>query len=195
MSVFRWTAPILQRAARHRTEDDLRVLAGMLRPYVPPGGVFADLGGGTGDIGAGLARVLDARVVIIDPVGQMLQRVPADPLVSARLASAESLPFPNGYFDGAFCFDAFHHFRDQDGAVSEMARVVKPGGGVLIVDAEPTGVNRGVVAVERLLGEPGAMRSRADVELLMATHGIVGSTSPLRGSGYSFRGSVRSNTG
>jgi len=195
MSVFRWAAPLLQWAARRRTEDDFRMLAGLLRPYVPPGGVFVDLGGGTGDIGAGVARALGARVVIVDPVRQMLQRVAAHPAVSVRLATVESLPFPAGYFDAAFCCDAFHHFRDQHAAAREMARVVRPGGGVLILDLEPTGANRAVGAVERLLGEPGGMCTRADLEALMAGHGIVGSASLIRGSVYSFLGSVRPTTG
>lgn len=190
MSIFRWTAPLLQKAARRWSEDDLSPIAERLRPYVPPGNVFVDLGGGTGDIGAGLARILGARVVIVDPVRQMLARVPADPLVSARLAAVESLPFPSDFFDGAFCCDAFHHFRDQDGAAREIARVVRPGGGVLILEAEPIGLNRGVTLVERLLGEPGGMRMRADLEALFGACGVSGTTTPTRGSCYYFLGSV-----
>jgi SAM-dependent methyltransferase len=194
MSIFRWTAPLLQWAARQRTEDDLRPFADMLRPYVPPGGVFADLGGGTGDIGAALARALEARVVIIDPVREMLARVPADPLVSTRLAAVESLSFPTDYFDGVLCCDSFHHFRDQDRAVHEMARVVRPGGGVLILDAEPTGLYRGVNAVERMLGEPGGMRRREDMEAFMAARGIDGTATLTGGSRYCYLGSVGGRT-
>ncbi len=159
MSIFRWIAPLIQYAARQRSTDDLRALAGWLRPYVAPGGVFADLGGGTGEIGAGIARALDARVVIVDETPQMLRRVAADPRVSVRLASAAALPFPTAYFDGLFCCDAWHHFRDQDAAAREMARVVRPGGGVLILDAEATGPNKGVAVVERMLGEPAGFRT------------------------------------
>lgn len=191
MSMFRWTAPLMQWAARRRTDDDLRRFADLLRPYIPPGGVFADLGGGTGDIGAAMARLLDARVVICDPISQMLQRVPAHPLVSVCLTAVESLPFPAGYLDGAFSCDAFHHFRDQGRAARELARVVRPGGGVLILDAQPTGLNRGVNAVERLLGEPGAMRSCAEIEALMSAQGINGTATITRGSRYAFLGSVR----
>ncbi len=106
------------------------------------------------------------------------------------LTAVESLPFPGGYFDGVFCCDAFHHFRDQDAAVREIVRVVRPGGGVLVLDAEPTGVNRAVVAVERLFGEPGAMRSRAAMEAFMAARGINGTATATRGSGYCFLGRV-----
>jgi len=190
VSVFRWTAPLFQRIAMRWSEDDFRSVADILRPYVPPGGVFADVGGGTGDIGAGVARALDARVVVIDSVPQMLRRVVADPLVSACLAAVEALPFPDDYFDGALCCDALHHFRDQDGAVRETARVVRRGGGILILDAEPRGLNRGLAAAERMLGEPGGMRFRDDLEEFLATRGVIGTTTPTRGSGYFFVGCV-----
>jgi ubiquinone/menaquinone biosynthesis C-methylase UbiE len=190
MSIFRWTAPLFQYVARQRSIDDFRALAGWLRPYVAPGGVFADLGGGTGEIGKGIARALDARVVIVDETPQMLARVAADPLVSVRLASAAALPFPTAYFDGLLCCDAWHHFRDQDAAAREMARVVRPGGGVLILDAEATGPNKGVAVVERMLGEPAGFRSMEDMQEFLGGRGIMGTCTPQR-RGYVFVGSVR----
>lgn len=127
MAVFRWTAPLFKLAGRRWAPADFQALADRLRPYVSPGGLFADLGGGTGEVGAGIARALEARVVIVDATAQMLRRVDPDPLVSVRLARVEELPFPAAYFDAAFCCDAFHHFADQDAAVREIVRVIKPG--------------------------------------------------------------------
>lgn len=190
MSIFRWTAPLFQLVARHWSQDDLEILAGWLRPFVAPGGVFADLGGGTGDIGAGVARLLDARVVVVDRVPQMLRRVPAAPQVSVRLAGVEALPFPDAYFDAVFCCDAFHHFPNQDAAVREMARVVGPGGGVVILDGEATGRNRSCAKLERLLGEPAGFRSPSALREFLAGHGIVGDCAPLRGASYVFSGAV-----
>ena len=191
MSIFRWTAPLLQSAAKRWTDDDLRPWADRLRPYVPSGGVFADLGGGTGDIGAGIARALNARVVIVDPIPQMLQRVAPHPLVSARLASVDALPFPDGCFDGALCCDAFHHFRDQDAAVREIARVVRPGGGILVLDAECTGPNKLVATFERVVGEPAGFRTADGLREFMAVRGVVGSSTLMKnGRGYFFVGTV-----
>ena len=195
MSIFRWTAPLFKLAARRWSDDDFRALAGELRPFVPPGGVFADLGGGTGDLGAGLARALGARVVIVDPIKQMLRRVPADPLVSVRLATAEALPFPTSYFDGVVCCDAFHHFKDQSAAAREMARVVRPGGGVLILDAEPTGPYRTIAVLERMLREPAGFRTTDDLRDFMSARGIVGTATRQGGSSYLFLGSVRRTDG
>jgi len=190
MSVFRWTAPLLKWASRRWSEDDFRAIGEWLRPHVAPGGIFADLGGGTGDLGAGVARALDARVIIVDATPQMLRRVDAHPLVTVRLASAERLPFPSSYLDAALCCDAFHHFRDQDAVAREVARVVRPGGGVVILDIDPAGSLRLVVGLERILREPAGFRSAADLEEFLAPRGITGRAGRHRGSSYAFVGSV-----
>ncbi|MFH0914947.1 MAG: class I SAM-dependent methyltransferase [bacterium] len=180
----------MKRAARRWSEDDFRLLADRLRPFVSPEGLLLDLGGGTGDLGAGVAQALGAKVVVVDPVRQMLLRAPADPLVSVRLATADALPFPDGYFDAVLCSDAFHHFRDQDAAVREMARVVRPGGGVLILEMDARGWTRLVAILERLVGEPAAFKTAAQLEKFLADRGIRGTSSGQRGPSYSFVGSV-----
>jgi ubiquinone/menaquinone biosynthesis C-methylase UbiE len=190
VSIFRWTAPLFQYFGRRRSEDDFEALADWLRPFVATGGVFADLGGGTGDLGAGVARSLGARVVIVDSVPQMLFRVPAHPLVSVQLAGAEALPFPDASFDAVLCCNAFHHFKDQETIAREMARVVRPGGGVLILDMEGTGRDRLWALLERIMGEPAGFRTATELESLLSAHGIVGTSTRLHGSGYAFVGSV-----
>jgi SAM-dependent methyltransferase len=45
--------------------------------------------------------------------------------------TAVSLPFKDDYFDSLFCFAGVGHFIDLKAALSEMARVVKPGGKVV----------------------------------------------------------------
>ncbi len=188
MSIFRWTAPLFKLASRRWSDDDFRVTAEWLRPYVATGGIFADLGGGTGDLGTGVARVLGANVIIVDATPQMLRRVDGDPLVSVRLAPAEALPFTDSFFDALLCCDCFHHFRDQDAAAREIARVVRPGGGVVIMDME--GV-KNLVHIERLLGEPGAFMTMEAMESFMNARGITGSaTRQGTGSSYVFVGSV-----
>jgi ubiquinone/menaquinone biosynthesis C-methylase UbiE len=47
---------------------------------------------------------------------------------------AQSLPFDDASFDIVTCSHSFHHYPDQRGVVAEMARVLKPGGRVMIVD-------------------------------------------------------------
>lgn len=50
----------------------------------------------------------------------------------------EDLPFPPNSFDAAVCALLFDHLLDIDGAVGELARVVRPGGRVLISNIHPT---------------------------------------------------------
>ena len=49
----------------------------------------------------------------------------------ARIGSAVGLPFPNESFDALFCYGVFM-FLDQDKALKEFARVLKPGGSLYV---------------------------------------------------------------
>jgi ubiquinone/menaquinone biosynthesis C-methylase UbiE len=192
LSFFHWTAPLFKLAGRRWSEDDFAAIAERLSPYVPDGGILADLGGGTGDLGAGVARVVGANVVVIDPTAQMLRRVSADPLVSVCLSSAEHLPFPDGHFDALLCSDAFHHLRDQRAAAREIARVVRPGGGVLLLELDPSQGSRWLAPLERALGEPAAFLTPDEMEALFARHGVQGNAVRQRGASYLFAGVVKS---
>ena len=188
MSVFRWTAPLFKRGARHWGEGDFQWLAERLRPYVAPGGRLLDLGGGTGELGTGVAQALGSGVVIADVTPQMLGLVEPHPLVSLRLAAAEALPFPDEYFDAVLCCDAFHHFRGQDAAAAEMARVVRPGGAVMLLEMRPDGWGRLLAAVEKLLGEPGHFKLPEEMKQLWSLHGITGTAEGQGGISYLFLG-------
>jgi ubiquinone/menaquinone biosynthesis C-methylase UbiE len=54
--------------------------------------------------------------------------------VFALQGSAEVLPFPSGAFDIAFCRASLHHFAQPTRAVSEMVRVTRPGGRIVLAD-------------------------------------------------------------
>jgi ubiquinone/menaquinone biosynthesis C-methylase UbiE len=54
--------------------------------------------------------------------------------VQFQIGDAEKLPFPDGSFDIVTCRFAAHHFGNVEQAVSEVARVLKPGGTFLLVD-------------------------------------------------------------
>jgi hypothetical protein len=56
---------------------------------------------------------------------------------------AEFLPWRNGTYDRLFCLNAFHHFSSKKQFISESRRVIRPGGGILIVGLDPhTGLDR-----------------------------------------------------
>jgi SAM-dependent methyltransferase len=48
--------------------------------------------------------------------------------------NAEALPFVDRSFDVVYCRSSLHHFMHPDRAVSEMARVCRPGGRVVLMD-------------------------------------------------------------
>lgn len=49
-----------------------------------------------------------------------------------RVADASKLPFENNGFDSVLSFDTLEHIKNQKQAVSEMARVLKPDGKIII---------------------------------------------------------------
>ncbi|MBC8159611.1 MAG: methyltransferase domain-containing protein [Roseiflexaceae bacterium] len=51
--------------------------------------------------------------------------------------AGEALPFANGTFDLAICWDVLEHVQNPEQLIAELARVVRPGGRVLI-----TAINR-----------------------------------------------------
>ncbi len=47
---------------------------------------------------------------------------------------SERLPFAAGSFDVVTCANSFHHYPNQDRAVAEMHRVLRPGGRMMLID-------------------------------------------------------------
>lgn len=58
------------------------------------------------------------------------------------VGEAENLPFPDATFDNLFSVGAINHVNDPAKALREMARVVKPGGTIVIADEMPDLPNR-----------------------------------------------------
>jgi ubiquinone/menaquinone biosynthesis C-methylase UbiE len=89
-----------------------------------------DVGAGTG---AGTARLVELvgaeRVAAVDPSESFLEGLRARfPGVDARLAGAESLPFPDDAFDAALAQLVVNFMSDPEAGVAGMRRVTRPGG-------------------------------------------------------------------
>jgi demethylmenaquinone methyltransferase/2-methoxy-6-polyprenyl-1,4-benzoquinol methylase len=193
---FNWAAPIFGHVADRWDDAGIEQIAGWLSPFLPNGDAesparLLDVGGGTGALARRLHDALGASVTVLDPTPEMLGYIPIDGPVRAVLGTAEAMPFPADAFDAVIVTDAFHHFRDQPGAVAEFARVVRTGGGVVVVDLDPTGLAMRVIALaEKALGEPGAFFTPEQMCAFMAEQGIEGSCTRERGATYRFVGKV-----
>jgi len=112
---------------------------------VRPGQKVLDIAGGTGDLAAAFAKAVqwglhpDAEVWLSDINASML-RVGRDRLLDRGLAlpavqlDAEKIPFSNHYFDVVSVAFGLRNMTHKEAALGEMARVIKPGGKVLVLE-------------------------------------------------------------
>jgi ubiquinone/menaquinone biosynthesis C-methylase UbiE len=74
----------------------------------------------------------DGSVVGIDISDEMIKLARETSLefsnVAYQITSAEKLPFPDGEFTHAFSMESLYYYADMAGALSEIKRVIKPGG-------------------------------------------------------------------
>ena len=54
--------------------------------------------------------------------------------IHTRAGSMTELPFEDGFFDAAYATESLEHAVEIEKAVSEICRVVKPGGRIAIID-------------------------------------------------------------
>jgi len=93
-----------------------------------------DVATGTGDLAVELAS-RGARVVASDFSEEMLARArEKDPAITWEWANAQDLPYETGRFAAATVGFGARNFSDLSLGVSEMARVVRPGGKVVILE-------------------------------------------------------------
>lgn len=98
---------------------------------------WLDLACGSGDVAA-LLRRRGCEVTAADASEPMLElarrRFAADPGVACARCRAEDLPFAAGAFDGAACAFGLRNFTDPRAAVAELARTLRPGAPLLVLE-------------------------------------------------------------
>jgi ubiquinone/menaquinone biosynthesis C-methylase UbiE len=102
-----------------------------------------DVGCGTGslltlqaaDAGAQLLVGLDYSRGMIEKFAAKIVARPEETRLHAIVGDSERLPFADATFDLLTCCHSFHHYPKQAAVVREFARVLRPGGELLLIDA------------------------------------------------------------
>jgi ubiquinone/menaquinone biosynthesis C-methylase UbiE len=93
-----------------------------------------DVGSGTGRFTPALAQSFGP-VTGVEPsvrMREVAQAQPPQPGLRYLPGSAEDLPLPSGRADYALMFLSWHHVQDKPRAARELARVLRPGGRLLL---------------------------------------------------------------
>ncbi len=111
--------------------------AAIAHAYLRPEMTVADVGSGTGFMAAGLAPLV-SQVYVLDGSAAMLDRARSNLAdltnVEFRQTDGHTLPLPDASMDAVFANMYLHHCPDPIAALREMARVLKPGGRLVITD-------------------------------------------------------------
>jgi len=133
------TAALLEQAYLGR-DFQARRLANMAALAPAPGARIVDLGCGAGHMTADLGRAVgpNGRVYGIDMSRDMLAgaeaRCAGMANVTLSLGSAEAIPLEAGAADGLVSVQVLEYVADIDAALAECARVLRPGGRLVIGD-------------------------------------------------------------
>ncbi len=96
------------------------------------------------DIGCGVGVLIPAllgamgdsgRIVAVDPAPRMIEGLCArhpDPRIETRVETLEENTIPQESADAIICFSCFPHMHDQQQAIASAARILKPGGRLVI---------------------------------------------------------------
>ena len=100
-----------------------------------------DIAGGTGDLALAFSKKVGTTgQVVHTDINEAMLRTGRDRLLDAGvilptvLCDAEKLPFPDGHFDVVSVAFGLRNMTHKDAALREMARVLKPGGKLLVLE-------------------------------------------------------------
>ena len=147
-----------------------------------PGRWAADFGVGTGNSAVPFLQ-MGGRVLGVDLTPAMIRsgrrRLAGEGLARGAhfvLALCERAPLPDGAVDCAVCRNTFHHLAAPGEVFGEMARVVRPGGHVILMDHCYPDDAAGRARIEEIdrVREPAMVRilSLKDMRALFAERGL-----------------------
>ena len=115
-----------------------RALVGAVSSLIDPKSIL-DIGCGTGRLLERLGSAMTGAVRFgVDRSSGMLQAAGrVRPELGLSRAGAEALPFSDGAFDLVTTTVSFHHWSDRATSLSEVRRVLRPGGVFALADPAP----------------------------------------------------------
>jgi SAM-dependent methyltransferase len=111
--------------------DDARELAFQAVRESAPHSVL-EVGCGEGELAERMQRELGVEVIALDQSARMVELARAH-RVDARVGDVQALPFEDGSFDAAVAAWVLFHVPALERGVSELARVLRPGGRLVAV--------------------------------------------------------------
>ncbi|MFW6457898.1 MAG: class I SAM-dependent methyltransferase [Halodesulfurarchaeum sp.] len=127
-----------------------------------------DVGGGTGRAG----RAVDPEAVVFDASLPMLESARSHGFETIR-GDVRSIPLPAETIDGAVSVDAIHHLPDVPAVLEEVARVIRPGGVLVVRDFDPETIRGRMLALgERVVGFESTFLSVASLEAAVSSTGL-----------------------
>lgn len=149
-----------------------------------------DIGGGTGRAALGLDV---SSPVVVDVASGMIQRAQKRGLPVIH-ADARALPVRDDSVDAVVVVDAFHHMPERERVLAEAARVLAPGGVLVVREFDPeTLLGRGLVLGERVLAFDSAFFTPDELASLVGDAGL-DPTVVDRGFGYTVAGVNRASS-
>jgi ubiquinone/menaquinone biosynthesis C-methylase UbiE len=116
---------------QHATGPNAVLLAREAVAQVAPARVL-DVGSGRGETAEWIVRATDAEVIAIDQSARMVELTRARG-IEAVVADVQQLPFEDESFDCAVAAWMLYHVTDIDQGLSEIVRILRPGGRLVAV--------------------------------------------------------------
>ena len=125
------------------------------------------------EVGGGSGRAAsEVGAAVVDPARGMLERARVRDLETVQ-GVAGDLPLADGSVDAVLVVDALHHFPDRAAALEEAARVLAPGG-ILVVREFDRSTLRGrwLVRAERVVGFDSLFFTAGELEAAIEDAGL-----------------------
>jgi SAM-dependent methyltransferase len=107
----------------------------------PPGARVLDVGSGPGHLASRLAdHGLDVVAIDLDPAMVAMATKRLAGRAETAVASVTALPFADASFDVVVSTLSMHHWADPAAGLTEIARVLRPGGRALVWDLAGRGI-------------------------------------------------------